>query len=68
MQNVQVTEDHLRIVREAITKLVQSERLRYRTAATMLTNMHKAFRENDLDAMSELLDKIIYFQTMPATA
>lgn len=68
MQEVRVTEDHCHIAREAINKLVESGRLTYRTAASMSTNMHKAFRENNLDAMSELLDEIIYFQTVPATA
>ena len=32
----------------------------------MVTDMNAAFRSNDLDAMSDVLDDIIYFQTTPA--
>ncbi len=66
MQNVQVTEEHLSIVRMAIVKLVDSGRLKHRAAAAMVTDMNAAFRSNDLDAMSDVLDDIIYFQTTPA--
>ncbi|HQP27367.1 MAG TPA: hypothetical protein PLL58_06010 [Candidatus Syntrophosphaera sp.] len=65
MKNVTVTEEHLSIVRKAIFQLIDTGRIKHREAAAMCCTMNNAFRNNDLDAMNDVLDDIICFQTMP---